>query len=201
MKQLKSTDSKILIYIAIVLLIIVYAVNKLNQPQLENPTSQITPSQNPVNRNNCLSDDCLLVEDLQYPVGQLPPSVQQALEEAITDEYKALSTYEAVIAKFGPVRPFSMIKGAEEQHIASLKAIYDKYGLEIPQNTWSDKVTAPDTLQQACQIGVDAEIANAALYRDKLLPAVQDYQDIVAVFTNISNASDQKHLPSFQRCN
>lgn len=153
------------------------------------------------NRGNCLGDDCLMVQDLEFPAGDLPTEVQNALDEAINDEYKALSTYEAVIEKFGSVRPFSMIKGAEEQHIASLKAIYDKYGLEAPANSWTGTVVAPETLQESCQVGVDAEIANASLYEDKLLPAVEDYEDITAVFTNLMNASQQKHLPAFERCN
>ena len=133
-------------------------------------------------------------------VGIVPSHIQHG-DEAINDEYKALSTYEAVIAEFGSIRPFVMIKGAEEQHIASLKAIYDKYGLEIPDNTWPGKVSVPATIQEACQVGVDAEIANAALYKDNLLPAVQDYEDITVVFTNLMNASEQKHLPAFDNCN
>lgn len=152
-------------------------------------------------KDNCLADDCLKVEDLEYPAGDLPVQVQSALHEAINDEYKALSTYEAVMTKFGTVRPFSMIKGAEEQHISSLKAIYDKYGLKVPENTWPSKVSVPATIQEACQIGVEAEIANAALYKDKLLPAVKGYEDIFSVFTNLMNASEQKHLPAFDRCN
>ena len=151
-------------------------------------------------KGNCLADDCLLVDNLEYPVRELSAEAQQALDEAINDEYKALSTYEAVIAKLGTVRPFSMIKGAEEQHIASLKAIYDKYGLVVPKNTWSSKVSAPATLQEACQIGVDAETANAVLYKDKLLPKVDGYEDIIAVFTNLMNASEQMHLPAFEKC-
>jgi hypothetical protein len=154
-----------------------------------------------LNRGNCLADDCLQVEDLEFPAGELPIEARQALDEAINDEYKALSTYEAVIAKFGNVRPFSMIKGAEEQHIASLKTVYDKYGLKAPANTWINKVSAPATLQNACQIGVDAEIANASLYKDKLLPMVIEHEDIVSVFTNLMNASQQKHLPAFEKCN
>lgn len=154
-----------------------------------------------LNRENCLADDCLLVEDVKYPVAELPEEIQAALDEAINDEYKALSTYEAVMAKFGTTRPFSMIKGAEEQHIASLKAIYDKYGLKVPANEWPDKVSAPETLQEACQIGVEAEIANAALYKDELLPAVSEYEDITSVFENLMNASEQKHLPAFEKCN
>jgi len=153
------------------------------------------------NKDNCLSDDCLLVDNLNYPVRELSPEAQKALDEAINDEYKALSTYEAVIAKFGNVRPFVMIKGAEEQHIASLKAIYDKYGLIIPANTWPAEISIPETLQKSCQIGVEAEIANGALYKDKLLPDVSAYEDISGVFTTLMNASIQKHLPAFEKCN
>ena len=153
------------------------------------------------NRGNCLADDCLLVEDLEYPAGELSAEVQKALGEAINDEYKALATYEVVVVKFGTVRPFSMIIGAEEQHIASLKAIYDKYGLEIPSDTWPSKVSAPATLQEACQIGVGAEVANAALYKEELIPVVTEHEDITAVFENLMNASEQKHLPAFEKCN
>lgn len=155
---------------------------------------------NQINRGNCLADDCLMVQDLEYPAGELPKNVEGALNEAINDEYKALATYEVVMDKFGVVRPFAMIKGAEEQHIASLKAIFDKYGIKVPANTWMSKVSVPATLQEACQVGVDAEIANAALYKDKLLPEVGDYADIVAVFTNLMNASEMKHLPAFEKC-
>lgn len=152
------------------------------------------------NRGNCLADDCLAVEDLNYPVADLPTNVVSSLNKAIDDEYKAYSTYEAVIEKFGNVRPFIMIIRAEEQHIASLKAIFDKYGLEIPQNTYLGNVTAPATTTEACSIGIQAEIDNAALYRAELLPAVADYADITAVYTNLMNASQNKHLPAFERC-
>lgn len=187
--------SNFLMYLAGVAILLLIAFIFLNDPQ-----SKRQESSN-VTKHNCLADDCLAVQDLNYPVGSLPSEVKSALDQAIDDEYKALSVYQAVIAKFGQVRPFSMIKGAEEQHIASLKSIYDKYGLTVPSNYWTKKVTAPQTLQQACQTGVDAEIANANLYKNDLLPAVKDYQDITLVFTNLMNASQEKHLPAFERCN
>ena len=167
------------------------------QNQVKNQSNQ---NQSSVNRQNCLAEDCLLVDGLEYPVGELPQTVVSALDEAINDEYKAYSTYEAVIKKFGNVRPFSMIIRAEEQHISMLKAVYDKYGLTAPKNSLTGTITAPATLQQACQTGVEAEIANAALYQDKLLPVVADYPDITAVFTNLMSASQQKHLPAFEKC-
>jgi len=171
----------------------------LNTNRISNGLNQDLNTQ--PNRDNCLADECLSVDNLEYPVGELSEIASKALDEAINDEYKALSTYEAVITKFGAVRPFSMIKGAEEQHIASLKAVYDKYGLKVPENTWASKINAPASLQEACQVGVDAEIANAKLYKDDLLPMVKDYSDIVKIFTNLMNASQQKHLPAFEKCN
>jgi len=205
--------NKILVYVVVALFVGGvggYAINRSKQSNLNQQNGNqrgifsngmIQNENNQPDRGNCLSDDCLLVDNLEYPAGELSTEVQQTLDKAMDDEYKALSTYEAVIAKFGTVRPFSMIKGAEEQHISSLKAIYDKYGLTVMENTWSSKVSIPATLQEACQIGVDAEIANAALYRDELLPVVSDYEDITAVFENLMNASQEKHLPAFEKCN
>jgi hypothetical protein len=78
--------------------------------------------------------------------------------------------------------------------------LFDKYGLKIPENNWSGKITIALTISKNCQIGVDAEIANAKLYREELLPAVAEYSDITNVFTNLINASEQKHLTAFDRC-
>lgn len=152
-------------------------------------------------KNECVADECLAVDGLEYPAGTLTDAAKQAIFSALDDEYKAHATYEAVIAKFGSVRPFSMIIRAEEQHISSLRALLDKYGIAVPADPWTGKVAAPETLTAACQTGVDAEIANAALYREKLLPAVTEYPDITSVFTNLMNASQEKHLPAFDRCN
>jgi hypothetical protein len=152
-------------------------------------------------RESCVADECLFVDGLEYPAGTLTDAAKSALASALDDEYKALATYEAVMAKEGRVRPFVMIARAEEQHISSLKALFDKYGMTVTENPYTGKVTAPDSMTASCQAGVDAEIANAALYRDTLLPAVKDFADITGVFTNLMNASQERHLPAFDRCN
>jgi hypothetical protein len=174
---------------------------------LKNDSSNLIQNQNRIqqrrnlNKDNCLADDCLTVDNLDYPVGDLSQQAKEALIEAINDEYKARALYEKTIEKFGFVRPFSMIIRAEEQHISSLKSLFDKYGLEIPKDDWTNKVSVEKTIQQACQAGVDAEIANAKLYQDKLLPMVSDYEDIKLVFNHLMNASQEKHLVAFERCN
>ena len=175
-----------------------FSQNKVsNLPEKQNGSEQ---RQN-LNKNNCLSDECLAVNNLDYPAGNLSNQAKEALVEAINDEYKAHALYEKTIEKFGFVKPFSMIIRAEEQHISSLKSLFDKYGLEIPKDDWADKVFVEGTLQQECQAGVDAEIANAKLYKDKLLPMVSEYEDLQLVFTNLMNASQEKHLVAFERCN
>jgi hypothetical protein len=47
---------------------------------------------------------------------------------------------------------------------------------------------------------VQAEIDNAKLYRDVLILSMKNYPDIVNVFTNLMNASEQNHLKAFERC-
>lgn len=183
----------ILIFLAILFF---FSRNRQQQQSPNNPVANRAQ----MNRNNCLSDDCLLVNDLEYPVGELTPEVKDALNRAIEDEYKAMSTYQKIIEKFGMIRPFSMVENAEEQHIASLKGIFDKYGITVPANNWVNKITIPTTLTQACQTGVEAETANIKLYKEELLPLVKDYEDITIIFTNLMEASEQKHLPAFQRC-
>ena len=189
----------VLIAVALVIAGLGFAFNR-NSDEVELSSQQSTALQDETpTEQNCISEDCLEIENLEYPVGELPDSVIQALGSAIDDEYKARATYEAVMNEFGSIRPFSMIIRAEEQHISSLKAIYDKYGLDIPNDPYSD-VEIASTKSENCSVGVQAEIDNAALYRNSLLPAVDNYPDISSVFTQLMNASQDNHLPAFEKC-
>lgn len=134
----------------------------------------------------------------------LPQMASNALITALEDEYLAEATYAAVLDKFGNIRPFSNIINAERTHQNALKQLLTTYGVEIPQNPYFSGAKKldelPATKTEACKVGVEAEIANLALYDDKLLPQVAEHPDIIQVFTNLKNASEFKHLPAFQRC-
>ncbi len=152
-----------------------------------------------VTRNNCLDDECLKT-GVDYPVTELPAKVQDSLHQALMDEYKAYATYKTVLDTYGNVRPFIMIARAEQKHIAALQGLYEKYGIEIPENNLLETIPAPRSIHEACSVGVQSEINNVKLYKESLLPNVTDYEDITIVFTNLMNASEQKHLPAFQQC-
>lgn len=124
-------------------------------------------------------------------------TLEEALIYAIEDEYLAQSRYDAIINKFGSIRPFSNIKSAEQQHILALVSLFQKYNIKIPQDTAAQYVTAPATLKEAFQQGVDGEIDNIAMY-EKLAGIPNLPQDAKNVFANLGNAS-KNHLRAFRR--
>ncbi|MEE4384207.1 MAG: hypothetical protein V2J02_19580 [Pseudomonadales bacterium] len=122
-----------------------------------------------------------------------------ALEEVLDDEYRARATYRAVIARFGPVRPFSAIVEAEDRHVRALLPLFRRQGFPVPEDPWADRVEAPASLRDACAAAVTAELENAALF-DRLRPVVADHPDVAEVFERLREASAERHLPAFRRC-
>jgi hypothetical protein len=131
--------------------------------------------------------------------GDVPTDVIEALYAGLTDEHHAYDTYQAVIDQFGAVQPFTNIQQAEASHIAALEFLFERYGLEIPAVEPLVGIGPFDTLADACAAGANAEIANLSLY-DRWMATVQDYPDMVQVFTALRNASEFQHLPAFERC-
>lgn len=129
---------------------------------------------------------------------QLDQQEAQALLEALDDEYKAHTTYDQVILDFGPVRPFINIVEAEARHIAALVKLFERYGLPVPPNPWPGKAPRYQSVDAACVAAVQAEIDNAALY-DRLLASTHR-PDVLAVLQALRSASQDRHLPAFQRC-
>ncbi|MBG0745867.1 MAG: DUF2202 domain-containing protein [Planktothrix agardhii KL2] len=121
-----------------------------------------------------------------------------ALTEAIEDEYKARATYRLILNKFGAIRPFVNIVESEERHIQALMPLFSKYGIALPEDNWVQRVEVPASVQEACQAGVQAEIKNAQMYQ-RLLDLTQGYPDVQRVFLNLQSASQNNHLPAFQR--
>jgi len=122
----------------------------------------------------------------------------EALREALDDEYKARATYRKVIDAFGPIRPFVNIVEAEDRHAKALLNLLARFGVDPPPDTWSGRVVAPHTLAEACRMAVEAEIENEAMY-DRLLQKTSDTAAL-AIMRRLRRASQERHLPAFQRC-
>jgi hypothetical protein len=128
----------------------------------------------------------------------LDDSERQALLDALDDEYRAWATYDQVVRDFGPERPFINIRDAEARHIQALRTLFQCYALEVPDNTWPGRVPRFASIRAACEAGIAAEVANAALY-ERLVRSTSR-QDILVVFDNLRRASQEHHLPAFRRC-
>lgn len=121
-----------------------------------------------------------------------------ALCEALDDEFKAIATYDQVIADFGAIRPFVNIVEAERRHANALLSLLERYDVAVPHNPWADEVPRFSSLQEACLAGVEGEIENAAMYNR--LIADTRHPDIIEVFKNLQRASQERHLDAFRRC-
>lgn len=123
-------------------------------------------------------------------------SLEEMLKYAIEDEYLAHAEYEVIINKFGDDRPFTNIIRAEEKHIGELEEIFKTYGLEIPVVDPSGHVVLPETIEQAFETGIKAEIENIAMYEKFLTGELPD--DVREVFENLKKGSES-HLQAFTR--
>jgi len=130
--------------------------------------------------------------------GELPQEVIDLMIDGWTDEQHAYAVYEAVIAQFGAVRPFTSIQNAEVQHASAWEFLFERYGIDVP-NVPTFDVPQFASLEEACALGAEAEIANFGLY-DQMAEAFAPYPDIAQVAQALRDASEFQHLPAFQAC-
>lgn len=142
--------------------------------------------------------NCPICTPLDGYSGVLSPEEIQGLQLSLNDEYHAAAVYSRILDDFGQIRPFSNILRAEFNHAASLERTYTAYGIPIPENPWMGAVEGFESVSAACSVGVEAEILNRDLYA--ILFASTDREDILRVYRALQSASEENHLPAFQRC-
>ena len=122
----------------------------------------------------------------------------EGLVRAIEEEFGAQALYQSVLDKFGNVSPFNDIVLSEARHASALINQAQKYGIPVPQFPSSEGLSAFETVDEACQAGVDAEIADAELY-DELMSFTTN-SALIQVYTNLQKATLDSHLPAFEDC-
>lgn len=123
-------------------------------------------------------------------------TLEEMLQYALEDEYMAEYEYEAIINELEAGRPFTNIIEAEKVHISEVEALYNALGIEIPVVDPSDMVVIPATIEEALALGVEAEIANIAMYEQFLAQELPD--DVRDTFEALKSGSES-HLAAFSR--
>ena len=136
--------------------------------------------------------------DYENYKGELNKEEIKGLLLALNDEYMAWATYDQINKDFDSPRPFINIQRAEARHAERLKLLFETYKMPVPENEWIGNRPKFQSVKDACKAGIDAEIANAALY-DKLFKSTKR-EDILFVYKNLQRASNENHLPAFKRC-
>lgn len=121
-----------------------------------------------------------------------------ALEQAILEEYGAYNLYTYIANTYDYGDLFAQIAQSEMQHTNALIRQAEKYGMVVPENPGLTNPPVFTSMEEACQMGVDAEIHDAELYDELML--LTDKADLERVFTRLQTASLESHLPAFEAC-
>ncbi len=163
------------------------------------PPVTATPTVATTTDGDMTVSDCKICKfDYASYKGDLKKEEIDGLLLALNDEYMAWATYDRVNKDFNNPRPFSNIQRAEETHADRLKVLFKTYGVPIPENPWVGQTPKFNSVAEACKAGVDAEIANRDLYTKLFKSTARE--DILVVYRALQRASDENHLPAFQRC-
>jgi hypothetical protein len=123
-------------------------------------------------------------------------TLEEMFAYAIEDEYLALAEYELITSELDVTRPFTNIIEAEKTHISLLEDIYAVYEFVIPSVDPSAHTLLPDSVNEAYSAGVEAEIANIAMYELFLEQDLPD--DVRSVFEALKKGSES-HLLAFEK--
>ena len=118
------------------------------------------------------------------------------LTYAVEDEYLAHGEYMEIIDRFDVERPYGNIARSEEMHLSFLSEVYGSYGIPFPEDTSSDHLIIPESLLEAAQTGVQAEIDNIAMYKNFMTYDLPE--NVLHVFDALKRWSES-HLMAFEK--
>ena len=152
-------------------------------PELEIPLTEIAPIETTSwGSLSALNDEVYTTEEM--------------LVYALQDEYSARSEYMVIMDTYDVTKPFSNIKESEETHIDLLLPLFGSYGIELIDDDSLKYLHQIESLEEAYEIGVIAEINNIAMYNAFL---TQDLpSDLIDAFTKLRDASEN-HLAAFEK--
>lgn len=149
----------------------------------------------------------IILAQLLAPTAQF--DLKQTLTEALTEEYLAHATYDAILVHHGSKRPFSNIVKSEAQHIKVVSKLFTDRDWSVPADTYRRKnqetdadytkrLNVPKNWTDALKLGLkieneDVKFLSEAL-KQKELP-----QDVRRTFDQLLLVSRDRHAVAFER--
>lgn len=187
----------------LLLSIFIFTACGQNNVQTQNTTNEkVTSTSTPTEKTETTEKaetECKICDfDFEKYKGELNKKEVNGLLLALNDEYMAFATYAQINKDFDSPRPFINIQQAEGRHIERLETLFETYRIPVPENKWIGNAAKFQNVADACKAGVDAEIANRDLYT-RLFKSTER-EDILTVYKALQRASEENHLPAFERC-
>ncbi len=160
----------------------------------------VTDEEVVLDENINIEAELVLLADLTWGASVALSSSNLTIEDmllyAIQDEYSAQAEYAYILENFEITKPFSNIIIAEGSHIEMLLPLFSTYEIYVPENTSNDHLIEIESIYEAFETGVYAEIINIAMYNTFLEYDLPD--DIETVFISLRDAS-MNHLEAFEK--
>jgi hypothetical protein len=124
-------------------------------------------------------------------------TIEEMLIFALQDEYAARAEYDYILSTFDITKPFSNIIKSEETHISLILPLFDTYNLSVLEDTSDSHLISIESVEEAFDIGVQAEIFNIDMY-NLFLEQDDLPDDVKDVFIKLRDAS-LNHLAAFEK--
>lgn len=125
------------------------------------------------------------------------PALTQALRIAMYNQYKVYELYRLSSATFQKQEPFTNIMQAKTEQFDKMVRIATNLQIEAPVNDITGSIKAPNSLKEAYELAVAAEVETIQMY-DYLIPYVAQNAELLDAFYQFQAASYNKHLPVFR---
>jgi len=152
------------------------------------------------------SGTCRMVDDVAQ--GTLTQEQKSALQAMAQEEKLAGDLYQAFAGKYSAAI-FGRIGAAEDQHLAAVRTLLDRYGLtdptaELPAGTFTtasvqasyDRLLAQGLASQDAALAVGRQVEQADITELQQAVTGLDAPDVVLVYQHLLSASRQ-HLAAF----
>jgi len=141
-----------------------------------------------------------------FAAGQTP-DLKTTLQTALDDERHAHALYQAVMLKYGEVRPFANIVRSEAMHMGMASDLLAKYGFKPAPDKFARKpketkeefiarLEVPATYAAALRMAASLERQQGPLY-DRLSEGAPE--EVRTVFAKLKADSIERHLVAFER--
>ncbi|MCL4182578.1 MAG: ferritin [Burkholderiaceae bacterium] len=125
------------------------------------------------------------------------PIVHQAIRIALYEEFAARSFDARVVEAFGPRAPFPELVRADEQRIAALSGLCQRFGIPRPLDPFPQETRLEPSWLATCARAVAGRIATAQRY-GALLARVAE-PEVRNVFLQLQSTSIGQHLPTLRQ--